>query len=53
MRRGTPSTSSASVSSKGPTMKATRYVDIFIVGVKLTVRWPLPRSVFDETGELE
>ena len=53
MRSGTPSTCSAAVSSNGPMTKATRYVDIFMVGAKLTVRWPLPRSVFEVTGELE
>jgi hypothetical protein len=35
-RSGTPSTSTVSVVSSFPTTKATRYVDIFMVGAKRT-----------------
>src|SRR5665811_2636851 len=40
MRRGTPFTSTGSVASSSPTMNATRYVDITMVGANRTTFLP-------------
>ena len=50
---GTPSTSTVRVRSNGPTMNATRYVDIRIVGANCTSRVPSARGVSKATGEFE
>ncbi len=51
-RSGTPSTSTVSDISSLPMMKATRYVDIFMVGEKRMRRLP-PTSSMPTTGEFE
>ena len=52
-RSGTPSTSTGSVASSGPTTKATRYVLITIVSAKRTATLPPGRSVRSTSGPLE
>ena len=51
-RSGTPSTSTVSEISSLPTMKATRYVDIFMVGEN-RMRRLFPTSSIPTTGEFE
>ena len=51
-RSGTPSTSTVSVVSSLPTTKATRYVDIFMVGEK-RMRRLSPTGSMPTTGEFE
>ena len=51
-RSGTPSTSTVRVVSSLPTTKATRYVDIFMVGENLMRRF-LPTGSLPTTGEFE
>ena len=52
-RSGTPSTSTGSVASRGPTMKATMYVDIGMVSSKSTRTLPPPTGDVAATGEFD
>ncbi len=53
IRSGTPSTSTGSVASSGPTTNATRYVDIAIVSSNRTRTRPFPVGSRETSGPFE